>query len=134
MTVLVSLLMIAALAAAISFPLFVQASPERLRSAREDVTERLEREKHVALLAIKEADFDRAMGKLSDTDYTSLREVYEDRALSALSALDQDASSDHSIDESLQQATTNAFCTACGNRFAETDRFCGACGQSRGTV
>lgn len=132
MTVVIGMLMIAALAVAVSFPLFVHASPERLRSISEDVTERLEREKHVALLAIKEADFDRAMGKLSDTDYNNLREVYEDRALSAISALDKDASGEAT--PAAQRSPADTFCTACGDRFAEDHRFCAACGCARGNV
>ncbi len=56
------------------------ADPERYR---------LEKEKDLAYSAIKEAEFDFQMGKLSADDYAALRAKYEARALRALAALDQ---------------------------------------------
>jgi hypothetical protein len=50
---------------------------------------RLEKERDLAYAAIKEAEFDLQMGKLSDEDYATLRRTYEDRALAALAALDR---------------------------------------------
>jgi hypothetical protein len=50
---------------------------------------RLEKEKELAYSAIKEADFDFEMGKLSPEDHASLREKYEARALAALAALER---------------------------------------------
>jgi len=50
---------------------------------------RLEKEKELAYGAIKEAEFDFQMGKLSAEDYAALREKYETRALRALEALEQ---------------------------------------------
>lgn len=52
---------------------------------------RLEKEKELAYAAIKEAEFDREMGKLSDEDYGLLRAKYEARALAALEALERGA-------------------------------------------
>jgi hypothetical protein len=104
-------------------------------------TERLEREKIVALTAIKEAELDHAMGKLSDDDYTSLRTIYEQRALDAMAGLDGLSAASAGT----APATTTmpggpssdgrrpaAFCTACGNRFGGDDRFCASCGSPRG--
>ncbi len=48
---------------------------------------RLEKERDLAYAAIKEAEFDLQMGKLSQEDYASLRRTYEERALAALAAL-----------------------------------------------
>jgi len=56
------------------------ADPERYR---------LEKEKDLAYAAIKEAEFDFQMGKLSSEDYALLRQKYEARALAALAALDR---------------------------------------------
>jgi hypothetical protein len=50
---------------------------------------RLEKERDLAYAAIKEADFDFQMGKLSDEDYAALRRTYEGRAVTALTALDR---------------------------------------------
>jgi hypothetical protein len=84
----VGLLVILAVATSIAAPLLwprVEASaapiadPERYR---------LEKEKELAYAAIKEAEFDLQMGKLSPEDHAVLREKYEGRALAALAALD----------------------------------------------
>lgn len=56
------------------------ADPERYR---------LEKEKELAYSAIKEADFDFEMGKLSPEDHAAQREKYEARALAALAALER---------------------------------------------
>ena len=53
------------------------------------VSDRWERQKKEAYAAIKEAEFDRQTGKLTEEDYDFLREKYEARALEALSQLDQ---------------------------------------------
>ena len=48
-----------------------------------------ERQKRDAYAAIKEAEFDLQTGKLTEEDYTVLRQKYEARALEALAKLDQ---------------------------------------------
>jgi hypothetical protein len=50
--------------------------------------ERWERQKHQALVAIKEAELDHRMGKLSDDDFTSMRARFEAQALEAMAALE----------------------------------------------
>ncbi len=50
---------------------------------------RLEKERDLAYAAIKEAEFDFQMGKLSNEDYAALRRTYEGRAIAALAALDR---------------------------------------------
>jgi hypothetical protein len=50
---------------------------------------RLEKEKELAYAAIKEAEFDLQMGKLSPEDHALLRARYEARALAALAALER---------------------------------------------
>lgn len=53
---------------------------------------RWEKQKAEAYAAIKEVEFDRQMGKLSDEDYRLLRDRYERQALEALAQLDRLAS------------------------------------------
>ena len=54
----------------------------------EDVErERWERQKRQALAAIKEAELDHQMGKLSDEDLTAMRARFETQALEAMAAL-----------------------------------------------
>ena len=49
--------------------------------------ERWERQKSQALAAIKEAELDHQMGKLSDEDLTAMRTRFEAQALEAMAAL-----------------------------------------------
>ena len=86
----VGVVVIAAVAVAIASPLLWPrvstvggaplVDPERYR---------LEKEKELAYAAIKEADFDLQMGKLSPEDHAALRAKYEAKAFAALEALDR---------------------------------------------
>ena len=135
MTFVIAALMIVGLAAAIAYPLW--AGTERTATsdagANRDV---LEREKEVALLAIREAELDEAMGKLSAEDYATLRHQYEKRALAALGALDAmgepatDAVSRPSSKPN-NDAARDRFCSACGRRYRSAERFCAGCGRAR---
>jgi hypothetical protein len=51
--------------------------------------ERWERQKRQALAAIKEAELDHRMGKLSDDDFTGMRARFEAEALEAMAALER---------------------------------------------
>lgn len=51
--------------------------------------ERWERQKRQALAAIKEAEDDHRMGKLSDEDLAGMRARFEDAALEAMAALER---------------------------------------------
>jgi hypothetical protein len=73
--------------------LFVAAPLFRWRPAEApaqgpDERERWERQKRQALAAIKEAELDHQMGKLSDDDLAAMRARFEAQALEALAALE----------------------------------------------
>lgn len=51
--------------------------------------ERLEHERGLAMQGLRELEFDREMGKLSDADYASLRESLMERAMAASTALER---------------------------------------------
>lgn len=61
-----------------------------------------------ALLALKEIEFDRATGKLSDADFADLQAKYERAAIATMEG-----------------------CAKCGAPMGEDDLFCGMCGQKR---
>ncbi len=85
---LAGLAVVAAVAFLVAAPLLrgrVEASPA---PPADPERYRLEKEKELAYAAIKEAEFDFQMGKLSAEDYAALREKYEARALRALAALE----------------------------------------------
>ena len=83
------LAVVAAVAWAVAAPL-LGAAPVAAGPAPADPERyRLEKERDLAYAAIKEAEFDLQMGKLSQEDYATLRRTYEERAVAALAALDR---------------------------------------------
>jgi hypothetical protein len=84
------LLLISVVALVVALPCFRSREGVGLpTAAHEDPRVRWEKQKADAYAAIKEAEFDRQMGKLTDEDYHLLREKYEARALEALAQLDR---------------------------------------------
>ena len=100
----------------------------------------------VALLALKEIEFDRATGKLSDADYEMLKSRYAAEALAALDAEERTpqpkpvaAGSDpeHLVTARLQvlragrvAGVESGSCLRCGPRPEPDARFCSRCGLS----
>ena len=82
------LLFIGAIASFVASPLFTPDEEQEPAQETDAVSIRWEKQKTEAYAAIKEADFDLQMGKLTQEDYQSLREKYEARALEALAHLD----------------------------------------------
>ena len=85
---LLGLAVIVATSAFVALPLFAddgRGSPDTTTSERE----RWERQKRQALAAIKEAEDDHRMGKLSDEDLASMRARFEAAALEAMAALER---------------------------------------------
>jgi hypothetical protein len=93
----------------------------------------------VALLALKEIEFDRETGKLSDDDYRFLKEKYTAQALQALRAEEETTAPDdvealiaHRV-QALRSAAASAppgapVCPACGPRPEADAVFCSTCG------
>lgn len=102
--------------------------------------------------AIRDLDFDYQLGKLSQDDYTALREKYKARAAHVLQQLDQlgdGAEADTEIEAQvaqLRRAKTDpvedeiarvraarkagsGFCRTCGAPHQAGDQFCGKCGN-----
>ena len=86
---LTGLVLIATVASFVSLPLFFQRRESTPVSERDRHAERWRRQKEEAYTALKEAEFDLQMGKLSEKDYHLLRAKYEARALEAIAQLDQ---------------------------------------------
>jgi hypothetical protein len=93
----------------------------------------------VALLALKEIEFDRETGKLSDEDYRFLQEKYTAQALEALRAEASEAPDDlevlvaHRVRALRSAAATAppgaAVCPTCGPRPEADAVFCSTCGN-----
>jgi len=78
-----------------------------------------------ALIALKEIEFDRETGKLSDQDYEMLKERYGAEALNALAA-----------EEAAPPSGTPAqpSCPRCGPRPESDALFCSSCGRQLGAA
>ncbi len=87
----------------------------------------------VALAALREIEFDRETGKLSDADYAYLKSRYTTEAVAALRADDADSTS--SDIEAMIAARARAIaggtvaCRSCGPRPEPDAVFCSTCGQ-----
>jgi hypothetical protein len=98
----------------------------------------------VALRALKEIEFDRATGKLSDTDYEQLKAKYTQEALAALRE-EQGAGSREQPAKSAPRSLLPApscpehglrperdaqFCSECGRRLGSAPGYCARCGTA----
>lgn len=84
-----------------------------------------EKQKRDAYAAIKEADLDFQMGKLTRADYDLIRRAQEARAVEAIGALDRGGE----VRDQTRSATQPATCPACGGA-VDTGAFCAACGAA----
>jgi hypothetical protein len=108
----------------------------------------LEREKHLALRAIKELEFDRAMGKVSAKDFDEMSGRLRARALSIMKQLDAEGGYRELIERELKArlttaataqraapqleqtgATSRAGTCACGTANDADASFCKRCGS-----
>jgi cytochrome c-type biogenesis protein CcmI len=86
--ILAAALIVAGVALFVAAPLGIGLVGAREKSASELQLERLEHDRALAVQGLRELEFDREMGKLSDTDYEPMRKALEDRALSAMAAVE----------------------------------------------
>jgi Double zinc ribbon len=113
--------------------------PPRPADLVEEPVEPEETPKGVALLALKEIEFDRETGKLSDADYLHLKDKYTAEALEALRAETGAGAPDdvetliaHRV-RTLRSAaastpTGSPACPACGPRPEADATYCSTCG------
>ena len=99
----------------------------------------IEREKTLVLRAIKELEFDYAMKKVSDQDFSDMGLRLRTRAAGLLRQLDAGAAYSTQIEEELARRLAASgvtaetqparFCTQCGSPTAAAAKFCGQCGH-----
>ncbi len=133
MSLVISVLIIVLAAAFVAAPLFGPAPSEERAPATPAVpTERpqLERQKLDAYAAIKEAEFDYRMGKLSEADFTTLRERYAAQALEAIAAVESAQAAQSRQAAMARRPIRIAFCPRCGHTVPPRANFCPACGRS----
>jgi hypothetical protein len=111
------------------FPLLAGAMAVPVRRAA-SVRETANADESEAVVALREIEFDRATGKLSDADYTELRARYTARALEAMRA--GTASTLGTLDAA--EAAVLAYrerlksCARCGPRPEPDAGYCSSCG------
>ncbi|MGH7923107.1 MAG: c-type cytochrome biogenesis protein CcmI [Candidatus Binatus sp.] len=88
MFILAAALIVAGVALFVAAPLGIGLKAARAKSAGELQTDRLEHDRALAVQGLRELEFDREMGKLSDADYESMHKALEDRALTAMAAIE----------------------------------------------
>jgi len=88
MFILAAALIVAGVALFVAAPLGIGLVGARAKSAGEIQVERLEHERALAVQGLRELEFDREMGKLSDADYEPMHKALEDRALTAMAAVE----------------------------------------------
>ncbi len=118
-------------------PMFTAAGARPADAIDLDMLEDLEDTRSgVALAALKEIEFDRETGKLSDGDYEFLKQKYTVEALAALRAdadttpADLEAQVAARVVTLQAGGTVSAECGVCGAHAGPGARFCPACGTS----
>jgi len=87
--ILAAALIVAGVALFVAAPLGIGLVGARAKSSGELQVERHEHDRGLAVQGLRELEFDREMGKLSDADYQSMPKALEDRALTAMAAVEK---------------------------------------------
>jgi hypothetical protein len=113
------------------YPLFFGTSRPTVRQLPESSTTL---DKDAAVGALREIEFDRATGKLSDTDYADLKARYTREAVAAMRREDVAAAGERPSDDEIE-AAVRAYreqrlqCATCGPRPEADAVFCSNCGR-----
>lgn len=97
----------------------------------------LEDRKEAIYAAIKDIEFDYQMGKLSEEDFTELRQQYKEEAISLLKKIDEiqkkqmKSEKIHAKQKQPIKADSKEinFCWICGTVITEGNKFCANCGN-----
>jgi hypothetical protein len=101
------------------------------RPAVQPLIPRADRGDDLAIIALREIEFDRATGKLSDADYAALREQYGSQALAAIRSRGKGAVPTDDPAEAAVRAyrAAHATCGKCGIRPESDAIYCSNCGS-----
>lgn len=94
----------------------------------ERAVEVLQREKALVLRSIKELEFDRAMGKVSEADFKDIGGRLRTRALALMQDIERAAHARETPARPGVRADASATCAACGKPNDDDARFCKHCG------
>ncbi|MEJ2540407.1 MAG: zinc ribbon domain-containing protein [Gemmatimonadota bacterium] len=91
--------------------------------------------RRVALLALRDVEYDYLTGKLDDQDYRAMKRQLSAEALAAMTAMEEDGGREAleaEIATMRQGLRVGLVCESCGARNPQGSRFCGACGSALG--
>ncbi|MFZ0889734.1 MAG: zinc ribbon domain-containing protein [Candidatus Binataceae bacterium] len=135
------MLIVAGVALYVAAPLFGRESPDRAGTGAE--LQLLTHQQGLAIQGLRELEFDRQMGKLSQSDYLALRVPLESRALAAMKRIEE-------LREQAREAAERPaprplpevravpparprrvnYCPQCGIRIRGQAKFCTECGAA----
>lgn len=105
-------------------------------SREEDEPTELESRRRVALLALRDVEYDRATGKLGQEDYRALRRELSAEALDVLATVEAEISLGADASPLEQEIArlrggfeSGSTCGACGSANEAASRFCAYCGS-----
>ena len=86
-----------------------------------------------AVVALREIEFDRATGKLSDSDYDALKARYTGEAIAAMRSVEREAAAPDTLDLAeeaiLRYRRRTSSCSVCGPRPEPDAVYCSTCGR-----
>lgn len=94
-------------------------------------------QKEIVFAELKDLDFEKAMGRIADSDYDRLRHQYKLKAETIVQHIDMlghSAERDDWIEKEIQarrrdgEPSTSTRCAKCGTMNMATNRFCTRCG------
>jgi hypothetical protein len=140
--ILLSLTVFAAAAVGIAtlrtvMPLTSKATPDNTQVLGGRTRAVLERDKALVLRSIKELEFDRAMGKVSEKDFIEMSGRLRARAARLMRQLDAGAGYREQIEREIEKRLGKApvvaavgMCASCGTKNDADAKFCKGCGKA----
>jgi len=128
---LVTLLLVGAVAAFVAWPFFATWG----EGSGEQQVALLEKKKIEAYAAIKEAEFDLRMDKMSEDDFRVLEGRYRRQALAAIAAIERARGKTRRAEPPAgSRGSAAALCPSCHSAVIDGASFCAACGTALSAV
>jgi hypothetical protein len=130
-TLLGALILVGVVVAFILAPV-IQDRRASLQREDDELTE-AQAARRVALLALRDIEYDYHTGKLDEKDYREMKRQLSAEALAAMKALEEEGGREAleaEIADMRRGLRAGQVCEECGYRNPEGSRFCGACGTA----